>query len=267
MKRYQLLPDLLSDDFAALMADIKARGVLVPVEYDEHGEILDGHHRVRACEELGIIDWPRVVRAGLTEDGKRLHARQLNLARRHLNHAQKRALISDQLRDTPEKSNRQIAAGLGVSPTTVTTIRANLEKEGMVSKLDTVVGKDGIKQPARKPTGSLPAKEREDSRPAPPPPPNKGPDPRRRGSLRVVPDADFQTDAELNARDLEIERDERIALAGADGLVAENDRLTKLVASLNQRISDLAEESSQFKRRAEMWKKRAVEAGWKRADV
>ncbi len=33
-------------------ADIAARGVQVPVEYDEHGNILDGHHRVCACQEL-----------------------------------------------------------------------------------------------------------------------------------------------------------------------------------------------------------------------
>ncbi len=38
-----------------------------------------------------------------------------------------------------------------MSPTTVTTVRADLEARGEVSKLDTVTGKDGVTQPARKP--------------------------------------------------------------------------------------------------------------------
>ena len=61
---FDLLPPLSRQDYEALKADIAARGVQVPVEYDEHGHILDGHHRVRACQELGIKDWPRIVRVG-----------------------------------------------------------------------------------------------------------------------------------------------------------------------------------------------------------
>lgn len=87
---YQVLPPLSEDDYGALKADIAARGVLVPVEYDETGTILDGHHRVRACAEIGLTEWPRLVRMGLSESEKRRHARQLNLARRHLDTAAKR---------------------------------------------------------------------------------------------------------------------------------------------------------------------------------
>ncbi len=45
--KYQLLPPLSPEDFAALEASIIEHGVLVPVEYDEEGNILDGHHRVQ----------------------------------------------------------------------------------------------------------------------------------------------------------------------------------------------------------------------------
>lgn len=148
---YQVMPELSADDFETLKADIAKRGVLVPVEYDEHGNILDGHHRVRVCEKLGITEWPRFIRKGLSEAEKRTHARNLNLARRHLNREQKRELIAADLKDDPTRSNRQVAQGLGVSPTTVTTVRAELEETGTVSKLDTVKGKDGVTQPARKP--------------------------------------------------------------------------------------------------------------------
>ena len=52
--KFQVMPPLADDDFAALKADIQANGVLIPVEVDEDGNVLDGHHRVRACNELGI---------------------------------------------------------------------------------------------------------------------------------------------------------------------------------------------------------------------
>ncbi len=88
------MPDLSEDEFAELKADICERGVLVPVEYDELGNILDGHHRVRACQELGIADWPRLVRAGMTDDEKAEHALTLNLARRHLSREQRQELVA-----------------------------------------------------------------------------------------------------------------------------------------------------------------------------
>ncbi|GIV51804.1 MAG: hypothetical protein KatS3mg038_2325 [Candidatus Kapaibacterium sp.] len=89
-----LLPHLSEEEFEALKADIAQRGVQVPVEYDEHGNILDGHHRVRACHELGIKDWPRIVRVGLSEEEKIEHALALNLVRRHLTREQRQELVS-----------------------------------------------------------------------------------------------------------------------------------------------------------------------------
>ncbi|GIV52238.1 MAG: hypothetical protein KatS3mg038_2759 [Candidatus Kapaibacterium sp.] len=79
-----LLPHLSEEEFEALKADIAQRGVQVPVEYDEHGNILDGHHRVRACHELGIKDWPRIVRVGMTKKRRSSTRLALNLMRRHL---------------------------------------------------------------------------------------------------------------------------------------------------------------------------------------
>jgi N6-adenosine-specific RNA methylase IME4 len=149
---YQVMPALSPDEFAELKADIRARGVMVPVEYDDQGEILDGHHRVRACRELGIAEWPRITRLGLDTIGKRLHARKLNLARRHLDQAQKRGLIEAQLRDTPGRSNRQIAGGLGVDHKTVGAVRDKLSG-GEIPQLDRVTGSDGKIYPASRPTG------------------------------------------------------------------------------------------------------------------
>jgi ParB-like chromosome segregation protein Spo0J len=59
---------------------------------DEEGHVLDGHHRVRACQELAIANSPSLVRVGLNEDQKLAHALALNLVRWHLTTAQRRAL-------------------------------------------------------------------------------------------------------------------------------------------------------------------------------
>ena len=112
---YQVMPELTAEEYAELKADIASRGVMIPIEYDEAGNVLDGYHRLRICGELGIKDYPRVIRAGMTEAEKLTHARKLNLARRHLTNKQRRTLIQDQLKATPEKSDRQIAEALGVS--------------------------------------------------------------------------------------------------------------------------------------------------------
>jgi ParB-like chromosome segregation protein Spo0J len=242
--QYQVLPALSEEDFAALKADIAARGVLVPVEYDDDGNVLDGHHRLKACAELDIVEWPRVVRPRLSEGQKRQHARQLNLARRHLDRAQKRDLIAAQLRDTPQRSNRQIAEGLHVDHKTVQTVRAQSENRGEIPHVSKTVDKSGRSQAAKRP-------------PKHPP-----------GSRRFVPDAEFQAEAEAAARDLEIERDERIGLAGADGLVAENRKLTWQLALLDRRIAGLIAEIGSLKFREKMWRERALAAGWKgRADA
>ena len=76
MNTYQVMPDLTSDEYAELKADIKSRGVMVPIEFDEWGNPLDGHHRLKICEELGITDYPKVIRAWMTEEEKRTHARK-----------------------------------------------------------------------------------------------------------------------------------------------------------------------------------------------
>ncbi len=153
--RFQVTPPLSDDDYAALKADIAERGVMVPVEYDELGNALDGHHRIQICEELGIERWPRLIRYGLTEAEKRRHARQLNLARRHLDSAAKRQLIADDLLEDPERSNRQVAAGLGVSPTTVGTVRDDLEGRVQIGHVATHTDTKGRKQPARKKPGKV----------------------------------------------------------------------------------------------------------------
>lgn len=146
---YQVMPPLTADEYAELKSDIEQRGVMVPVEYDEDGNILDGHHRVQICEELGITDFPKIVRTGFTDAEKRTHARKLNMARRQLNRAQIEAITKQQIQETPELSDRQIARGLGglVSNPTVSKYRKELEDNGELLKFNSSIGADGKERP------------------------------------------------------------------------------------------------------------------------
>jgi site-specific DNA-methyltransferase (adenine-specific) len=80
---YQQLAPLRPEEREALKADIAKRGVLVPVEVDEDGNILDGFNRTEIAQELGI-EAPRIVRSGWSEEEKVEHALKINLLRRHL---------------------------------------------------------------------------------------------------------------------------------------------------------------------------------------
>ena len=119
---YQLLPALTAEQFAALKADVAERGVLVAVELDETGAVLDGHHRLRAWRELRaegvrVPPYPRVVRRLPDEAAKLEHALRLNLQRRHLDREQ-RAELAAELRRRG-MSLRRIGAELDVDAATV----------------------------------------------------------------------------------------------------------------------------------------------------
>lgn len=148
-EKYQVLPDMPPEQFEALKADIAERGVLVPVDVDEQGHILDGHHRYRACVELGVTDFPTIVRPGLTEEDRRIFARKSNMLRRHLNRAQVRYLVAEQLKDTPSWANNRIAQMLGVDSKTVQALRRKLERTSEIPKLDKLIGADGKTRPVK----------------------------------------------------------------------------------------------------------------------
>lgn len=120
---YQLLPDLGPQDYEALKANVAANGVRIPVVIDaETGKVLDGHHRVRAVEELRaegakVPDFPRQVVGFQTDEERVAFVLAVNLLRRHLTRAERRALVAD-LR-AKGWSLRRIAEALGVHHETV----------------------------------------------------------------------------------------------------------------------------------------------------
>ncbi len=116
--RYQLLPPLTDEEFASLKADIALHGVLVPVVVDaDSGEVIEGHHRVRAwtelrAEKVPVADYPREVRRFEDDEARTSFILAANLFRRHLTRAQ-RAEVVTRLRERGW-SLRRVSGAIGV---------------------------------------------------------------------------------------------------------------------------------------------------------
>jgi ParB-like chromosome segregation protein Spo0J len=144
---YQLLPPMSDEEYAALRDDIAGAGVRVPIDVDEAGNILDGHHRKAIADELGKPCPERVVR-DLPEFAKVDYALSVNLARRHLSAEQKKALVVKSLKRDPRLSNREHARRCGVSHSYVATLRDALELDSQIDAITGRTGRDGKAYPA-----------------------------------------------------------------------------------------------------------------------
>jgi len=87
-----LLPKISPDDYEALKASIKNDGLHYPIVVNKEDVILDGHHRYRACNELGIKpkfevkEFPNALL-------EKKFVIESNLRRRHLNKFQRAKLV------------------------------------------------------------------------------------------------------------------------------------------------------------------------------
>jgi ParB-like chromosome segregation protein Spo0J len=101
---------------AALRASIERFGVLVPILLDQHGGIIDGHHRARLAGELGLEPRVEVIEVRDNAHARAL-ATTLNSDRRHLDVWTRRKVV-ESLRSEGH-SERAIAGAVGVTKTTV----------------------------------------------------------------------------------------------------------------------------------------------------
>ena len=93
-----LFPLMSEAEFSALKNDIQANGQREPI-WLRHGRVIDGKHRLRACEELGIEPAHREYQGG----DPIAFVVSMNLHRRHLDHGQ-RAMLGDRIRDAYDKA-------------------------------------------------------------------------------------------------------------------------------------------------------------------
>jgi ParB-like chromosome segregation protein Spo0J len=289
----ELFPPMTGADFDALVADVQQNGLLDPIVlYDN--QILDGRHRYRACQQLGVepitVEWTGPGTPEAFVISKNLHRRQLTESQRaviaaklaNFGHGGKRQAanlpVDADLRQPANLpvgiSQAKAAEMLNVSERSVRTA-ATVVKKGE-PEMVRAVDRGDIKVSAAAKLVDLPAARQRELASAPKRTVAKAV---KRMSRRPRADAispthftddpDFQAEAEAAARDLEIERDERIALSGGGELAAENERLNKQIRLLDRRINALINENSSLKYRERMWKERALAAGWKgpRADA
>jgi len=151
---YQLFDPLTPEEYEALKRDICERGrVLVPVELDDAGRVLDGHHRIRAWQELReegveIAEYPTITRFAMTEEQKRNHVRALNLLRRQLSPEQRNSTIAAMRADGMTLEAIGKVAGVDTE-----TVRRNLSNgtfaNAKVKVPDRIIGKDGKVRPTR----------------------------------------------------------------------------------------------------------------------
>ncbi len=167
--KFQLFANLSDEKYDALKADIAKHGVLVPIEVDQHGEILDGHHRVRAWTEIRadgarVHDYPRLIRHFDNDDDREEHAAKLNSARRDISREDK---IRNAIRWREHGwSYRRIGDALAVAEGTVRYwIPQATAQNYAVEFPKRSIGKDGRSRPARMPRPAvLAANDREQER-------------------------------------------------------------------------------------------------------
>ena len=144
---FQNMPPLSPEEYAELEASIKEHGIQVPILIDEDGVVIDGHHRQKIAQELGIRCPKRQV-IDKTESEKRTLALSLNVHRRHLTREQKRALIAESIKADPQLPDLQHAHRTGASPHTVKSVRTDLESDLQIANDIPRVNARGQERPA-----------------------------------------------------------------------------------------------------------------------
>ena len=166
-----LFPDMTSDELRTLGEDIVKNGLYSSIalwraDPKASAQLLDGRNRLDAIEMAtgkpvevnasSIVAGEFLATDRVIElDGRKVdpwvYATSANFHRRHLTTEQKREAIAKLIKALPEKSDRQIAAMLGVSHHTVGTVRAEMERRGQIAHVETRTDSKGREQPASKP--------------------------------------------------------------------------------------------------------------------
>lgn len=140
-----MLPPLNPAEFDRLKESIQQHGLLVPVELDDEGNVLDGHHRLMAVEALqqaGVqVKTPPPSIRKVSEEDKLDLIISLNADRRQLSPEQRQELAA-KLHERGW-SYRRIAKRLGFDEKTIRNDLAGAD----YSAPDFVVGEDGKAYP------------------------------------------------------------------------------------------------------------------------
>jgi len=166
-----LFPMMTDAQLRELGKDIQKNGLQFPLIIDDDRRLVDGRNRLAALEAVGALEFGddgepcyRGPKGGNKRDVEYLCCAQdpysyvisVNILRRHLTVDDKVKIAAELLKARPELSNRQVAEQVKLSHPTIGKVRADLEKAGTVETVTTIVGADGVAQPAHKPAKPKP---------------------------------------------------------------------------------------------------------------
>src|ERR671918_583977 len=131
-KEYEsLVPSVTKEAFESLMSSIRESGQHEPITINNKGEVLDGHHRLRACEKLHLEPIFEVKTFDNPLDEK-LYIIEVNLQRRQLTVAQRIQLILKKKPILQELAKRNsqtnLRRGTGHSSVQICTLGRDNEK-------------------------------------------------------------------------------------------------------------------------------------------
>lgn len=114
-----LLRPLTQAEYLALKESIRQNGLLEKIKVSPEGVILDGHHRLKICRELGIE--PQFeVKVFNSELEEQLYVMEVNAKRRHLNAFElvelglKRKEVMEKMGRLRQKAQQHIKSGTPV---------------------------------------------------------------------------------------------------------------------------------------------------------
>ncbi len=134
-------------EYAALKADIKKRGVVVPIIVDEAGGIIDGRSRAHICDELGIVP-PKIVRRYSSMEERALEHLALNVYRRQLTPARHREWV---------QAGNQLRLDLGLEPVMVPIAKPKEPSASDLPQAATARARDHRLAERLRPASPLPA--------------------------------------------------------------------------------------------------------------
>lgn len=128
------LPKMFPEDYEALKESIKEHGLKEPIEVMPDGTVVDGHHRLQACKELGIKPRFRILENIKTVEEAKEYTALINIARRHMT-AFQRAKAGMYLYELEkEKAKKRMAHG-GPKGTSASIDDSVGRVDGIVAKL------------------------------------------------------------------------------------------------------------------------------------
>ena len=106
-----LVPQLSAEEYESLKQSIKENGLYVPIIVNQDGVILDGHHRYKICQELGIKEPKTLVQEFKEKLDEQLFVIDCNLKRRQLNNFQRTELALKSKSILTEMAKRNMSLG------------------------------------------------------------------------------------------------------------------------------------------------------------